>query len=175
MGKIKNKVKENKNLKKRKRLKEIISNLGNKYIVKNINKEKQNNDYRFTFKKINFIIILYLCLLKPLISINNIYGIIYSHYSYITYKINSTGNISIFHVNDNSKGSIFCVPHPPKPDEVYINGVNQSQITAYFYFDDLDNNITCIWKNNVETTICMFKSCSKIIEMDLSYKYELYV
>ena len=27
------------------------------------------------------------------------------------------------------------------PDEVYINGVNQSQITAYFYFDDLDNSM----------------------------------
>ena len=41
MGKVKNKVKENKNLKKRKRLKEIIFNLGNKYIVKKLIKKSK--------------------------------------------------------------------------------------------------------------------------------------
>ena len=168
MEKVRNKIKENNKLNKAKRLNKISSNLEIKFYLRTFNKEKQNDEYGFILNKINFLIILYLCMFKPLFSINNIYGIIYSHYSYVTFKINSTGNISIFHVNDNQLDSSLCVPHPAKPDEVYINGVNQSQITTYFYFDHLDNNITYIWKNDITTTNCMFKSCSKITEMDFS-------
>ena len=167
MEKVMTKVKVLENLKTSNRLNEInyITTIKNKLRIYN----KEQNKYGFIFNKLYFIIIvLYLCLFKTSYSLEKIFRIIYSQYSYVIFKINSTGNIPIFHVNDNRLDNVFCVPHPPQPDEVYINGVNQSQITTSYYFNHSDNNITYIWKNNLTTTCCMFKSCSKITEMDFS-------
>ena len=61
-----------------------------------------------------------------------------------------------------------CYPSPPMPDEVYINGVNQSDIKSNYNFDKPENEIILIWKNNVDNTDCMFKGCSKITEINFS-------
>ena len=155
-----------KHKKKEKKFNERSYNLENKDNLKII--QKEYNKYRAVLNKINFIIIFYICLIISLHAVNNINRIIYSQYSYITLKINSTGNISFYHFNKDKLDFTFCVPHPAEPDEIFINGVNQSHINPYYYFQNLENNVTLIWKNSLKTTICMFKSCSKITEMDFS-------
>ena len=61
-----------------------------------------------------------------------------------------------------------CYPPPPFPDEVYINEDKQNQIQSNYYFNDTKNIIKLLWKTSINTAYCMFKSCSKITEINLS-------
>ena len=92
-------------------------------------------------------------------------NLIYSQNSIITLKINSPGNVYIYHDD-----FIFsCYPNsPPLPDEIYINDIKQNNIKTNYDFEEGEHNIKLIWENYITSTRCMFTECSKIIEINLS-------
>ena len=97
------------------------------------------------------------CIFFQQISItNNNNEIILSFSSYITLKINRTGLTSIL----NSGLNI--------PDEIYINGNNQSLITTQYDLNQTDNIIKLVWNRQLITCYNMFNGCTNIIEIDLS-------
>ena len=54
------------------------------------------------------------------------------------------------------------------PDEIYINGENQTKIKYEYNFQLNNNEITLIWYNPLKYTNCMFRDCTTITEIDLS-------
>ena len=54
------------------------------------------------------------------------------------------------------------------PDEIRINGINQSEIKKEYYLNDSESNITLIWYTEITITSNMFKRCSDITEINLS-------
>ena len=78
--------------------------------------------------------------------------------SAIHLKIKGPGNNSIFSNEFNNL-----------PNETYINGIQQNEIARYYDFSELENNITLIWKYELDSTSQMFKGCSSITEIDFSY------
>ena len=83
-------------------------------------------------------------------------------YSKIILKFNNANGVSIL-------GRINDISSAPSPNEVYINGENQSQIlTSYNYKEDI-NNVTLIWKKKINTTNRLFYHCQQITEIDLSH------
>ena len=87
-----------------------------------------------------------------------------SKYFNITLKINKIGNISIFYGGNeqNMCNEILL------PDIVEINGINQSIITNYYYFNRTENIIKLKWENKLNNTNCLFYKCFDIIDIDLS-------
>ena len=132
--------------------------------LKDNNKIKCKN-YRINYSNhIILYIILYYIIINMVISllkINEIEIIMNSHDSYITLKINSIGNIKVYYESG-------CGSSPPLPDYIYINEINQSEIKPRYQLNKTENSIKLIWKNNIDTATCMFRSCSKINEIDLS-------
>ena len=88
---------------------------------------------------------------------------IISRYSYITLKINKSGNQKVFNYGENP----LCSPESPYPDEIYINGINQSEIKMYYPLTETNNNIKLVWYNNIIITRCMFLYCRNITEINL--------
>ena len=124
-------------------------------------KQKSSNYYCkniINVKKIilfNFIIIL-MCFsfINNKFQLNN---------SKITLKINKIGTIKIFReasVCDNSPS--------PYPDQIYINGNEQTEIKNEYDLTVSPNEIILVWINDVLTTGCMFFNCSDINEIDLT-------
>ena len=74
-----------------------------------------------------------------------------SDYSYVTIIIKK-GNNNVYY-----KGNSFS-----KPDEIYINGINQS-ITHEHNFIYEENNVTLIWEKNITSCYRMFRDCEYII------------
>ena len=88
---------------------------------------------------------------------------IMSQSSSIKLKIENSGNQRIY-----SHGNYeYCYP-VIIPDEIYINGENQTEIKSEYYFEQDDNEIILIWYNPLVTTACMFRDCTSITEIDLS-------
>ena len=67
---------------------------------------------------------------------NNIANYLYD--SSITLKINKVGKSYIYNADIN------CYSYAPFFDEIYINGVNQSEIKNNYDFNTTDNNILLI-------------------------------
>ena len=89
---------------------------------------------------------------------------IMSQSSFIKLKIENSGNQKIF---SNITTYSSCKPLI-SPDEIYINGENQSEIKNIYNFENNNNEITLIWYNPLNNTSCMFKDCTSITEIDLS-------
>ena len=87
-----------------------------------------------------------------------------SQSSSIKLKIENSGNQKIF---SNITTYSSCKPLI-SPDEIYINGENQSEIKNIYNFENNNNEITLIWYNPLNNTSCMFKDCTSITEIDLS-------
>ena len=87
------------------------------------------------------------------------------HSSFITLTINNPGIKSVFYVKDNNK---YCKNFYP-PDEVYINGINQSSVNSIYTFNETKNMVKLVWKNKPPSTNCLFYNCSDINEIDLSH------
>ena len=92
--------------------------------------------------------------------------IFHSKESYITLKVYKRGNIYIF--GDNSHGITCSYEYAPLPDEIHINGVNQTEIKKAYDLDETENTIKLIWKDSIIRTTCMFLMCKDIAEIDLS-------
>ena len=95
-------------------------------------------------------------------SINKKRNII-SQSSSIKLKIENSGNRKIY-----SNGTYdYCYP-VVAPDEIYINGENQTEIKYEYNFQLNNNEITLIWYNPLKYTNCMFRDCTAITAIDLS-------
>ena len=108
-------------------------------------------------RRVNYLIMLYLFIQVLLHNIKE--RTILDKYSYITLKINSTGNISIFHNKTSSFYSFtdyFSYPHAPEPDEIYINEVQQNEIKSFYNFIRQENSIKLVWKNEIKTIYYLF-------------------
>ena len=146
----------------------------NKLIINNFksnNKNKINTDIIKIRNYHGYTIIILMKIIKYFIIINRFFLLDFFvenkinnnlYASSITLKVNKIGNSYIFYKYDK------CKNYPPIFDEIYINGVNQSEIRNNYDFNETNNNITLIWKRRVETGHCMFHSCSNISEINLS-------
>ena len=134
------------------------------------NKQIKALNYGST-KKFNLIfsIILLFFLIKLttitsfLLNLNNKKRSLIVFISSIKLKIDASGENIIF-FGDSFK---WCTPFKT-PDEIYINGENQTEIKNKYSFDNTNNEIILNWYNPLETTNCMFRDCNKITEIDLS-------
>ena len=82
-----------------------------------------------------------------------------NEYSYITLKIKGTGNNRIYY---GKNAEDYCSKFVP-PDEVYLNGINQSYIHYDVNLIQEVNNVKLIWYNDSDNLCCAFYSCTNII------------
>ena len=121
---------------------------------------KSSNKY-----KINFINLLIVYFILSSLFIECGQRKLEAKYSFITFKIKTTRSIDAYSSGFFGK----------KPDEIYINEKKQSTIKRTYSsseFDKVDNdiyNVKLIWYTEVIDGEHMFRSCSDIIEMDLSH------
>ena len=83
--------------------------------------------------------------------------------SYIILKTYITGNVKI--LSDN------YFTNQIKPSEIWINGLNKSEIKNEYYFNEFNNIINLTFNDNQINASCMFKDCSNLKEIDLSHFY----
>ena len=121
-----------------------------------------NKKFNIEKRMISFIYIKILLIINLMISFEKDQRIFQSNYSSITFKINKSGKNNI--LGDPIK----CSNGFQKPDEIYINGVNQSDINSEYIFENPVNIIEFIWKTEPDSTSCLFSNCTNIIEFDFS-------
>ena len=129
-----------------------------------VNKKNQFFKKIIFSRRVNYLIMLFIFI--QVLSLNNKEKTMLDKYSYITLKINSTGNISIFH-NKSIHNYDSKYTHAPEPDEIYINEVQQNEIKSFYYFNNKENSIKLVWKNEISTTCDLFYNCDKITEINL--------
>ena len=56
-----------------------------------------------------------------------------------------------------------------EPDEIYINGIIQTEIKNKYYFSETTNTVILIYKHPITDCAAMFWTCNEIVEMDLSH------
>ena len=83
--------------------------------------------------------------------------------SSIKLKIENSGNQKIYFNQTYANCEVVIIP-----DEIYINGENQTKIKYEYNFQLNNNEITLIWYNPLKYTNCMFRDCTTITEIDLS-------
>ena len=139
------------------RTKKITSNKGNKknQFVKNI----------IFSRRVKYLILFYIFIQG--LSLNYKGRMMLDKFSYITLKINSTGNISIFH-KKTSPNYLYGNIQAPEPDDIYINGVQQNEIKSMYNFNKRENIIKLVWKHEIKTTCYLFSACDQITEINLS-------
>ena len=91
---------------------------------------------------------------------------LYAKDSYIILKVYKKGNIYIY--GDDTNGIRCSYVHAPLPDEINLNGVNQSTIKTVYYLNKTENIIKLLWYKPINRTTCMFLNCRDIAEIDLS-------
>ena len=147
-------------------------------IIKNLNIEVSENNKKYkTYKRANnntkykiileklqfifyFITIIYFYNLISLIECKQ--RRIQSNDSTIYLKVCGNGDINI--LSDSYNGNL--------PNQIFINGINQTTITKIYPFSGSENNInnvTLIWTNEITTAYQMFRGCSNIIEFDFTF------
>ena len=95
-----------------------------------------------------------LLIIQRLSLIFNLRIINFSYSSYITLKVKGSGKIKVY---DNHT-----------PDEIYINDINQTNISNIYNLNKEDK-IKLVWNYNLESCYDMFYGCSNITEIDLSH------
>ena len=132
--------------------------------IKSFNSKERK---KYIFKTNNNKIILKLLLILDMIhflSLNKI-NIIELYFSKITLKVKGIGTKNILGRDEPSNNFLSS----NYPNEIYINGLNQSFINYSYIFNETDNFVEMIWYNNINSTANMFRRCSDITEIDLSY------
>ena len=86
-----------------------------------------------------------------------VYRILISKSSNITLKIYGPGEQSILNKDFSNL-----------PDEIIINEISQTNITATYDLEERTNIIKLIWNNQITDCGNMFRDCSKIYEIDFS-------
>ena len=87
-----------------------------------------------------------------------------SKYSYIDLIIKGGGKNYILY----ETGQPTC-PNVTLPNEIYINGINQTNIDYKYTFNESENIVKLVWYNNLGNLACMFHRCSKIKKIDFSH------
>ena len=87
-----------------------------------------------------------------------------SKYSYIELIIEGGGENNILY----EKGERTC-PIVTLPNEIYINGINQTNIDYKYNFNEPENKVKLVWYDNLGNLACMFHRCSKIKKIDFSH------
>ena len=75
------------------------------------------------------------------------------------------GNHKVFADGSGNK----CQGPFTKPNEVYINGKNQSTVQSFYQFDEEETYIKLAWKNTITSFLGMFCNCGHILELNLSH------
>ena len=86
-------------------------------------------------------------------ALNNRNNKFLSHSSYITVKINKSGNQSIYFGRLYQADEINILI---RPDEVYINGAKKDEIKSIYEFDKKNNTIKLLWNNKINSCSGMF-------------------
>ena len=126
------------------------------------NKYKEKNKIKIIILKQKtkvYHLILFVFIIIRFIPILN-FHILNSQDSYITLKFSGEGEKKVY----NEK---------IKPDEVYIDEENKA-VTNKYYLNS-ENIVKLVWKNPVTSCESMFRGCSDIIEMNLTYFDTSYV
>ena len=90
---------------------------------------------------------------------------IYSRFSKITLTIKGEGNKKILGYGHHT----YYFDNSGYPNEIHINGFNQSSITHTYSFTEEENIVELIWKENINNCSCMFYECSDITEINFFY------
>ena len=133
----------------------------NSTIFKNKRKKKSFhlfNNFKLGKEMVSFLLIINLFQE----TIENTKRNIISHDSFIILKVNKIGTVNFYSCNE------LCFGEPPDLEEVYINNNKLDQIVTSYDFDEVDGTVKLLWKNNIESTQCMFSGCSDITEINLS-------
>ena len=95
---------------------------------------------------------------------NNIFDFYYFQISKISLKIRGIGESTILgNLTSDHFQSINYL------NEVYINGIKQDTIAYKYYFNQTNNFVELIWKDNLNDCQNMFMKCTNITEFDLSH------
>ena len=86
-------------------------------------------------------------------------------FSEITITINKKGR---HYILSKSISGVAWSYDGPMPNEIYINGVIQSEVTAIVNLTEQENNITLRWNSLVENCFAMFNEVSNISKIDVS-------
>ena len=81
----------------------------------------------------------------------------------IKLKIKGTGYNNIFGKEGN-----LAFKTQYYPNDIIINGINQTEKTYIYYFNKTDNLVELYWNNKIRETWNMFRRCYNITEIDLS-------
>ena len=100
--------------------------------------------------------------LTQIVLSNNKLASINSKFSNITFKINRTGTSYVSCYTDFFRKNLY-------PDIIYLKGDNQSIIKYNYDFNRTDNLVQLIWYNHIDNCGSLFRVCSNITEIDLSY------
>ena len=111
--------------------------------------------------KISYLYLILYVLFKQFSISSNINLSLFSYSSFIIVKINKTGLQKAFY----SGYSGYFLP----PDEIYINGINQSQINSQYDLNISNNEIKLVWNKQINNCYSMFNNCESITEIDLSH------
>ena len=137
-----------------------IFNANNKIKENQINKFKNGIKVnKILINLIQFIIINLLFQIKS----NILFNLFQFQYSKITLKIKGIGDSIIF-----GNESRLYFQRNNFPNDIYINGIMQDIIEYKYYFNQTENIVELIWKNNINNCSYMFSKCSNITEIDLS-------
>ena len=86
------------------------------------------------------------------------------YFSNITLKVKGIGYNDILGY-DKNEGKYFGSDY--YPNEVHINGNKQNIVNYTYHFNQTDNIVKLIWKNNINNCREMFRRCYGIVEIDL--------
>ena len=147
----------------------IINNIKKRKINNNNNKIKLNEIKKLkkTVNENKIMIRTYIILIKTIQIINifnqliayNKYNLLYFHQSYITLKIRGPG-WNNFLGNDFKRNNY--------PNEIIINNKSYN-LEKKYNFEEEDNYVKLIWKDNINSSAFMFSGCKNITEIDLSH------
>ena len=146
----------------------LIYKLG---VAQNENKKKflyrkESKRYLYTNPNKNLIKLIIIMDLLIKIFLNKKLQLFELYFSNITLKVKGLGYNNIFGYEKNEKIS-FVFGSQYYPSEVHINGIRQNAVNYTYYFNQTDNIVKLIWKNNFVNCREMFRSCYAIVEIDL--------
>ena len=138
-----------------------------KTLQKFLCKENKRKEYLYHIIEGNNILKNILFIIKYLIIIYSLSSIVYikcnkrmiqsqNHFIIIKFYTPSYSNI----ISNFFNGKL--------PKEIYINGINQSEIKKAYEFNNTNNTIKMIYNNQLDSTEKLFYNCRNISEIDLS-------
>ncbi len=125
----------------------------------------ENNIINSRFYTVIIYIIKYLLIINLFIKTkNNIFNFYYFQLSKISLKIRGTGENTILgnKSSNNFKGINYL-------NEVHINRKKQNSIEYKYLFNQTNNIVELIWKDDLTNCENMFMGCSNIIEINFSF------